>query len=155
MWAFFAAGALLWMARDARNDIFRTDLAVAALAVHLLTMALWPQWIHWMAWATLPYIVLTIGTASTVYLSGASKYGDFSYGLYLWSFPTQQVVILTMGVMSMWLDLVIVTAVSLALAYVSWHLVESPSLKLKNALTRRGARTAPPVPVPGTSADVR
>lgn len=140
MWAFFAAGALLWIARDAKGEIFRTDLAVIALAVHLGTIALWPQWMHWMSWATLPYIVLTIGVASTSYLSGASRFGDFSYGLYLWSFPTQQLVVLAFGVMSMWLNLVIVTAISLALAFASWHLVENPSLKLKKALTQKGAR---------------
>lgn len=145
MWAFFAAGALLWIARDARGargEIFRTDVAVILLAVHLATMALWPQWIHWMSWATLPYIILTIGMASTSYLQGASKYGDFSYGLYLWSFPTQQLVIVGFGVMSMWLNLVAVAACSLALAFVSWHLVEKPSLELKKKLTRRRARPA-------------
>jgi peptidoglycan/LPS O-acetylase OafA/YrhL len=143
MWAFFAAGALLWIAQDMWGGrIFRTDLAVIALAIHLLTMALWPQWVHWMSWATLPYIVLAIGTASTSYLRGASKYGDFSYGLYLWSFPTQQLVVLGFGVMSMWLNLVIVTAISLMLAFVSWHLVENPSLKLKKTLTRRGTRAS-------------
>jgi peptidoglycan/LPS O-acetylase OafA/YrhL len=145
MWAFFAAGALLWIAQDAwGRRIFRTDLAVIALAIHLLTMALWAQWVHWMSWATLPYIVLTIGLASTSYLSGASRYGDFSYGIYLWSFPTQQLVVMALGVMSMWLNLLVVTAISLVLAFVSWHLVENPSLKLKKALTQRGAQTVAP-----------
>ncbi|MET0820413.1 MAG: acyltransferase [Aeromicrobium sp.] len=142
MWVFFAAGALLWIAQQSRKDIFRTDIAVIAVAVHLMVMALWPQWVHWMSWATLPYVVLTIGLASTSYLRGASRYGDFSYGLYLWSFPTQQVVVLVLGVTSMWINLVVVTAFSLALAFVSWHLVESPSLKLKKTLTRRSERPA-------------
>ncbi len=143
MWAFFAGGALLRLAFQRRDNIFRTDVAAVAIAVHLLVMALWPQWLYWVSWATLPYVVLAIGLASTPYLRRAARYGDFSYGLYLWSFPVQQVVVLAFGVLPMSANLLVVTPIALALAAVSWYVVENPAMQLKKRLTgRRDPRVA-------------
>jgi len=63
---------------------------------------------------------------------GFSRFGDYSYGVYLWGFPCQQLCV-------SWLDHprpseIILTAFPLALglAVASWHLVEQPALRLKN-----------------------
>jgi peptidoglycan/LPS O-acetylase OafA/YrhL len=95
--------------------------------------------------------VLTVGLASTPYVRRASRYGDLSYGLYLWAFPVQQVVIDLWGVQRMSVNLVVVTAITALLALASWHLVEHPSLKLKDRVVRRFARPRPqPAPAAGT-----
>ena len=152
MWVFFAAGAILRLLAE-RGLRFRTDVAVGLLAVHLVIAGTLPQHITKVAWLFLPYVVLAVGLASTPYVRRASRYGDLSYGLYLWAFPVQQLVIDLWGVQRMSVNLLIVTAITAALALVSWHVVEHPSLKLKDRLVRRLTRPrAEPVPAAGTPA---
>ena len=152
MWVFFAAGAILRLLAE-RGLRFRTDVAVGLLAVHLVIAGTLPQHITKVAWLFLPYVVLAVGLASTPYVRRASRYGDLSYGLYLWAFPVQQLVIDLWGVQRMSVNLLIVTALTAALALVSWHVVEHPSLKLKDRLVRRLTRPrAEPVPAAGTPA---
>lgn len=150
MWVFFAAGAILRLLAE-RGMKFRTDVAVGLLAVYLVIAGTLPQHTTKIAWIFLPYIVLTIGLASTPYVRRASRYGDLSYGLYLWAFPVQQLVIDLWGVQRMSVNLVVVTAITALLALVSWHAVEHPSLKLKDRVVRRYARPRPqPAPAAGT-----
>lgn len=143
MWVFFAAGALLRLLSE-RGLRFRTDVAVALLSVHLVLAATLPQHTTKVAWLFLPYVVLTVGLASTPYVRRTSRFGDFSYGLYLWAFPVQQVVIDLWGVQRMSVNLVVVTAITLVLAVLSWHLVEHPSLRVKDKVVRRFARRPRP-----------
>ncbi|MDT0186755.1 acyltransferase [Microbacterium sp. ARD31] len=150
MWVFFAAGAILRLLAE-RGMRFRTDVAVGLLAVYLVIAGTLPQHTTKIAWIFLPYIVLTVGLASTPYVRRASRYGDLSYGLYLWAFPVQQLVIDLWGVQRMSVNLLVVTAITAVLALASWHLVEHPSLKLKDRIVRRFARPRPqPAPAAGT-----
>lgn len=150
MWVFFAAGAILRLLAE-RGMKFRTDVAVGLLAVYLVIAGTLPQHTTKIAWIFLPYIVLTIGLASTPYVRRASRYGDLSYGLYLWAFPVQQLVIDLWGVQRMSVNLVVVTVITALLALASWHVVEHPSLKLKDRIVRRFARPRPqPAPAAGT-----
>ena len=150
MWAFFAAGAILRLLAE-RGLKFRTDVAVGLLAAHLVFAATLPQHTTKVAWLFLPYVVLTVGLASTPYVRRASRYGDLSYGLYLWAFPVQQLVIDLWGVHRMSVNLVVVTAITALLALASWHVVEHPSLKVKDRVVRRFTRPRPqPAPAAGT-----
>ena len=62
--------------------------------------------------------------------------GDYSYGLYIYAFPIQQLVGHFQGIHSPWLNIGIALPASLALAVVSWHVIEQPSLALKRRLCR-------------------
>ncbi|WP_104106110.1 acyltransferase [Nocardioides sp. 616] len=137
MWVFFAAGALLRLAHARHRGLLRADVAVALLASYLVVISVYPSWVLWTSWIALPYVVLTVGLASTPYVRRASRYGDLSYGLYVWAFPVQQLVVHLIGVQQMLVNLVLVTAITTVLAWLSWHLVESPSLRLKDRLVAR------------------
>lgn len=151
MWAFFAAGAILRLLAE-RGLKFRADVAVGLLAVHLVLAATLPQHTTKVAWLFLPYVVLTVGLASTPYVRRASRYGDLSYGLYLWAFPVQQLVIDLWGVQRMSVNLLVVTAITAALAFASWHVVEHPSMRLKDRIVWRFARRpAEAQPAAGTA----
>lgn len=142
MWVFFATGVLLRLGHERIPGLFRGDLAVGLFAMYLLVIAVQPLWVGKVSWIALPYVVLTIGLASTPYLRRAARFGDLSYGIYLWAFPVQQALVQLVGVQNMTLNLVLVSAVSALLAFVSWHVVEKPSMSLKNRvprLRRRGA----------------
>lgn len=80
----------------------------------------------------LAVLVVVWGTASTPLLNRAGHWGDFSYGLYIYAFPVQQILVwyfanqLEFG-MALFLGLFI----TLALAATSWHLLEKPALAFK------------------------
>ncbi len=138
MWVFFAAGALLRLASQRWSvAVFRTDVAVVAVSAYAVTISMAPTWTGWIAWLALPYAVLVVGLASTPGVRRAARFGDMSYGLYLWAFPVQQLVVHFLGVQRMVVDVPLVTGLTLALAFVSWHLVEHPSLRLKDRLNVR------------------
>jgi peptidoglycan/LPS O-acetylase OafA/YrhL len=63
-----------------------------------------------------------------------NRLGDYSYGLYIFSFPIQQIVIAKLGspvASSPVAVLAMAFPLTLALAAMSWHLVERPMLRLK------------------------
>jgi peptidoglycan/LPS O-acetylase OafA/YrhL len=79
------------------------------------------------------YLVLYLASLPSR-LSGFARYGDFSYGVYIYAFPVQQLLVAWMGgrvpvllLAAMALPIVVV------LAALSWHLVEKRALSLKHS----------------------
>lgn len=60
------------------------------------------------------------------------KIGDLSYGLYIYSFPIQQVIIMLLPNISVFTYFVLSLLGVIPIAYASWHLIEKPFLKLKS-----------------------
>ncbi len=80
----------------------------------------------------LPYAVLSLALARPATLAWAGRYGDFSYGVYIYAFPVQQTVALYLHtgnrpITNMALSL----APTLLLAAASWYLIEKRFLLLK------------------------
>jgi len=88
------------------------------------------------------YLVLAFAYHPAIRLHGWSRYGDFSYGTYLYGFPVQQVIVRWIGhPVSPWMLFSLATPATLVCAGISWHIVEKRFL-------RRGHRT--PVNKPAT-----
>ena len=65
-----------------------------------------------------------------VYLGNWGKYGDFSYGIYIWHFPVIQALIqLNFNKLNPLIFLTIVLATVSVLSFISWHFIEKPFLK--------------------------
>jgi peptidoglycan/LPS O-acetylase OafA/YrhL len=61
------------------------------------------------------------------------RFGDFSYGLYIYAFPVQQSLAqLAGGNIQPMLNLALALPITLILAALSWHVVEKPALRLKH-----------------------
>lgn len=79
---------------------------------------------------------------------------DISYGTYIWAFPVQQLVAMTLGPMPWWSNAAIALPGIIVLAATSWILVERPALALKDGrqpvrrLTLRRQRQHPHLEVP-------
>ncbi|MER7167161.1 acyltransferase [Micromonospora sp. NPDC000207] len=88
------------------------------------------------------YLVLYLAVALPRALRRIGRERDYSYGIYIYAFPVQQVVALLGGAAG---GLLVYTLLSVAgtllLAVPSWHLVERPALRCRNWL-------AAPVPTP-------
>ena len=63
---------------------------------------------------------------------GLGRWGDPSYGIYLWGWPVQQVLVTRMPEMTPWHNFVLAAVVATGLGYLSWWCLERPVLKLKN-----------------------
>jgi peptidoglycan/LPS O-acetylase OafA/YrhL len=83
-------------------------------------------------WLVLPVSVVLAGQAGTPVLRRAGRFGDLSYGLYIYAFPVQQTLIWQLKDQLSWGALLALTiATTTVLAFASWHLVEKRALRLK------------------------
>ena len=65
-------------------------------------------------------------------IGAPERFGDPSYGIYLWGWPIQQCLVEAFPAMPPWLNFVIATPIAITAGYVSWHVIEKNALKLKN-----------------------
>jgi peptidoglycan/LPS O-acetylase OafA/YrhL len=89
----------------------------------------------------LPYVVMYLAFMPVGFLrplvQSLTKWGDFSYGVYLYGYPVQQMLMRVSGgklPLPAFIGLSCLGA--LVLAALSWHLVEKPFLKMKKRSTR-------------------
>lgn len=80
------------------------------------------------------YALLLLGLSEKFKLPRLDKYGDFSYGLYLYAFPMQQTAIHFLGGEDPWLINAVALCAALALAIFSWRYIESPILSKRAAV---------------------
>lgn len=125
MVSFFALGSCfyLFQKRIRYNPEILLALMIFSVAFYLYHMP------NIAAFLLLPYAVFFFAFSKRFKFHKAAKYGDFSYGLFLYTFPVQQLIYLfTGGQISIAALLVLSLAGGLACAYASWHLVEKCAL---------------------------
>ncbi|WP_158816825.1 acyltransferase [Methylocapsa sp. S129] len=94
--------------------------------------------------AALPYIVLSFGTAPSPLLRPLTRRADLSYGVYLYAFPVQQILVAKLGAPGGALgNFTLAAMIALSLAYLSWRFVEAPAARLGKPATAVN-RTAGP-----------
>lgn len=89
------------------------------------------QWLVSSSWALLPFVVLSFGLSNSPLISKLTYSGDYSYGIYIYAFPIQQLVVMLYPDMAITTYLVTCTTITFLLAIASWHLVEQRALRLK------------------------
>lgn len=126
---YFLIGAYLAV----HHPEHRYDPAVAAvLAVALVALSPTPYALF-LALFAVPYIVLAVAHLHVPALNNFGRRGDFSYGVYIYAYPIQQMIVLSLGTsMPLWLFSVLSILLTFPFAYASWHLVEKKALALKN-----------------------
>ena len=87
------------------------------------------------------YLVLYFALSPPGWLQGVgrrlSRFGDYSYGVYLWGWPVQQMIETQLQTGSWALNFAISAPITLLLAIASWRIVEKPALRLKRLVTSR------------------
>lgn len=130
----FVAGSFFRLLK--RPDLFRADLAVLAVGLVIAVGLIAPQYYWLVTWVAVPYLVLCFCLPGLPVLRRFGRFGDPSYGMYLYAFPIQQTLQHISGnSMSLTGMIVLSTIFSVCLGYLSWYLVEKPLL---NRIKRSG-----------------
>jgi len=107
-------------------------LAVAAFVVFVFSIETWV--FDYACFGCTAYITLVLAYHPRVRVRPYLKLGDYSYGLYLLAFPVQQFIVWKYGAMQPVALFALAFCATLALAVLSWHFIEKPSLALKSRL---------------------
>lgn len=132
--AFFFIGVC---ARQFPAEIRRYRWLLLGAGVVCVVMGALTRQAPLIAWAIMSPFTLWFGARSTPGLRSAARFGDLSYGIYLYAYFVQQ---LTVRVWPATPTYVTTMAVAMAgtvlLGWCSWHTVEAPALALKSRLRR-------------------
>jgi len=128
---FFLGGAAIYSFGLLRR-ITPAFLAVCVVVVVLAAALDGPQ-TKLLLWIFFPMVVLGLGALPSALGKRVAAMGDISYGVYLWAFPIQQIVIAhLLGLVGFWASMLLAAIVTTALALASWHFIERPALRLRN-----------------------
>jgi peptidoglycan/LPS O-acetylase OafA/YrhL len=131
----FAVAALLAVWQD--RVPWRWPVAVAGLLAWGVATSSDATAGGWLAVVAIPYAVITLAgeirPAAERWLGG----NDVSYGVYLWAFPVQQLLVLLFAGIAPLVLSALALPLTVAVALASWVLVERPALGLKSRMARR------------------
>lgn len=133
---FFLAGALLSLFRDRWAE---RSVALVTITLTIGALLFMSGWDVLGVLIAMPGLVIFTGEASTPFLRRFGRFGDLSYGIYIYAFMVQQTLIWKFGVSgSFAYHLLSAVVVTFICAWLSWHLVEKPALSFKPSRKRAG-----------------
>jgi len=128
---FFFSGGLYYLFKD-KIPMTVFGVLVAILAILFLGKTEYGQLVYLLAF---PYFVLGLGYMKAPLLPKFGRYGDFSYGIYLFAFPIQQAIYASFGNILGFYELMLLSfLLTLFASVISWHVVEKPALAYKKAV---------------------
>lgn len=125
---FFIAGSLLG-ALKLQN--LRNKEIILILSVFILCVSLYFNCYSLVKHLLFPIAILLIGFIPITFIKDFGRAGDSSYGIYIYSFPIQQIFMYFFKLNTYTL-MVVSVIVSIIIGYLSWHLIEKKALKYKN-----------------------
>jgi peptidoglycan/LPS O-acetylase OafA/YrhL len=104
-------------------------LAIAEIIVSCFTPLITP-----LSFIAFPYLIFYIAQLKSP-LNRFGRYGDFSYGLFLFSFPVQQCIVQISKInISVAVMIFLSMILTMPFAMLSWYLVESKALRYKHLI---------------------
>ena len=129
----FVMGMAFWLWRD-RIPLSWTGIA-ALLAFTYATRATSVAVPALMLFLT--YATFWLGHVPQGWLRRYNWFGDYSYGMYIYAFPIQGLVVWLFGPTTPVVHIALAFPVALVLSVLSWRFVERPALNLRQALAAR------------------
>lgn len=123
---YFALGVLIYLHRESIRVGYIMLIGLVLLAVltkHLPTYSL-----------TFPLALscfVFVFAYMTPVVGWLERFGDPSYGIYLWGWPCQQLVAFFYPSAGLLIHVGLATTMAIIIGYASWHMVEKHALKLK------------------------
>lgn len=124
----FSAGAVIYFVSERFG--FNRNIAIACGVILLgaLTLGIFEQAFP------LPgaYLTIYLGTSPSLKLPNLARFGDVSYGTYMYGWPVQQVVRSQLGENAdPWILFALSLPIALCCGWLSWHMVEKRFLRWK------------------------
>jgi peptidoglycan/LPS O-acetylase OafA/YrhL len=126
--AYFCAGGCFYLYRD--KVVFKPALLIATTSI-LLFCQFTERGRDVSLILFLPYILFYLAFANIPFLDRFKTTPDVSYGLYLYGWPIQKLLLWYFPLLSPWLLFLFATVAAWGCGLLSWKLVEQPFLKLK------------------------
>lgn len=134
--SFFVCGMVCAVLGDRFFEYRRVIAVSAAVTIVCASVASFPLGLNIGA----ALLVVCAGSCASSISRRIRRWGDPSYGAYIYAFPIQQV-LADAGLRSQAAMFVVGTILSLAAGYLSWHLLESRALRLAHRVRRAEAVT--------------
>lgn len=129
LFIYFAAGMIFYLFR---NQI-KLNGVVAIISFLILIFTRENPIFGYLLSILGTYIIFYMAFNSRVRFHSFGKFGDFSYGIYIYGFPVQQIIThLFAGQLTHIENFLLAFPITLILAIVSWNLIEKRALKYKN-----------------------
>jgi len=129
---FFFIGSLLYLHN--KNNAYSTKIFI--ILVTALIISSFTVYFLFFTIITLPYIVLFIAHLKISHVNTFGKYGDFSYGMYIFAWPVQQLIVVVFPGMNILYYIPCCFLFTFPLAYISWNYIESKALSRKKNVPR-------------------
>lgn len=126
----FAFGTLAYLYRDKIPYSLPLGAALIAFAVAFADTNL----AQFLSTVALGYVILLVGCARSTWLRPTTWLGQHSYGVYIYGFPIQQLVVHLMPGMTPFENGLVSFLIVLPLAIVSWHGFEKPLLRWRRPI---------------------
>lgn len=130
MGIMFFSGVLLQVYE--KNITYKLKYSLLVLAIFFIIAYKAPELTALLGATFLPYALIGIGKLPYFYKFG--KYGDFSYGIYIYSFPIQQTISHFTQTQSPIKMFLLAWVLSIIAGGLSWHFVESRFIRMKKRI---------------------
>lgn len=123
---YFIAGSAFTFLPLKENALLRYIIGYGG--VILLLASLYFGGFHVLRYLALPALVIGLGSMNLPILSGLRRWGEPSYGIYIYAYPLQQLLVQMIDPSAVVLNVYSIP-LSILLGYASWHLVEKRWIK--------------------------
>jgi peptidoglycan/LPS O-acetylase OafA/YrhL len=149
LWArmlpYFLAGMVFYVYQD---RIRYTTFGAAASLLGLVLASILPNgWAIAGPWCG-AYLLFWLAFNRALELNGWAKYGDFSYGIYLYAFPVQQLIIQELRPGNPLVLFCLSLPASVLMGVLSWHGVEKWFVRRHRGIAAASDAAAVPIPSP-------
>jgi peptidoglycan/LPS O-acetylase OafA/YrhL len=127
-WFFFIGTAFYLL----RNQIRLSTKLMGLIAVlGVIALAISGHYFLMLYYLALPYCLFYLAYIPAGKLRLYNRFGDYSYGVYLYAFPIQQALVFIFPDWSVATLIFVAGSFTLILAICSWHWIEQPALQLR------------------------
>ena len=123
----FLCGSLMYIFREKIPMHWMLANLSAALLIASVALKIFNYTFPFLA----GYLIIYLALVPKSMLTKFGKYGDFSYGIYIWAFPVQQVIAQYFSSKGPLFNALVSFPIVLIVAIISWYLVEKPALARK------------------------
>ena len=125
---FFMAGSLL---AALKLESLKFKQIILCITIVILGFSIYFNLYDLFKHIVLPFFVLLVGFTPIKLVKDFAKFGDPSYGIYIYSFPIQQslVYFFNLNIVNLIINSVLI---SIIFGYLSWYCIENKALKYKN-----------------------